>query len=57
MKTKLQKAFDQFDEAAKNWGYVENEGWGKQIENSRQRYNDAKNDLITMLEKLDKELV
>lgn len=49
------RALDEFDEAAKNWGYAQDQGYGPRLANSEARYVEARIRLFRRLLKLEDE--
>lgn len=52
-----QNALDSFDAAAKDWGWVEDQGTGRRVITSEENYNAAKKGLVRRILFLEKEAV
>ena len=50
---KTQLLVDEFDEAAKYWGWAQDAGYGSSVNNAEQQYDEAKAKLIRRLSRLE----
>lgn len=53
MEAASEKLFEEFDQIAKQWGWIRDQGYGSEVKRTEEEYNEAKAALIKHIEFLE----